>query len=99
MANGDVIFATGGTVNAGKTFVNSSTGTITIGTTAITYSAYYAGLPTQTGSTGYFLSTDGTTPSWTAVSQVPSQTGSNGYFLTTNGTSASWASLSDWGTV
>lgn len=68
MANGDVIFATGGTVNAGKTFVNSSSGTITIGTTAITYSAYYAGLPTQTGSAGYFLTTDGTTPSWASLS-------------------------------
>jgi hypothetical protein len=68
MANGDVIFATGGTVNAGKTFVNSSTGTITIGTTAITYSAYYAGLPAQTGSAGYFLTTDGTTPSWASLS-------------------------------
>ena len=68
MANGDVIFAIGGTTNAGKTFVNSSTGTITIGTTAITYSAYYAGLPAQTGSAGYFLTTDGTTPSWASLS-------------------------------
>jgi hypothetical protein len=67
MANGDVIFTTGGTVNQGKTFVNSSTGAITIGTTAITYSAYYAGLPAQTGSSGYFLTTDGTTPSWASL--------------------------------
>jgi hypothetical protein len=67
MANGDVIFTIGGTVNAGKTFVNSSTGAITIGTTNITYSSYYAGLPTQTGSNGLYLTTDGTTPSWAAA--------------------------------
>jgi hypothetical protein len=68
MANGDVIFATGGTTNSGKTFVNSTVGTITIGTTAIIYSAYYTGLPAQTGSSGYFLTTDGTTPSWASLS-------------------------------
>jgi len=68
MANGDVIFTIGGTTNTGKTFVNSSTGTITIGTTAITYSSYYTGLPAQTGSAGYFLTTDGTAPSWVSLS-------------------------------
>jgi len=68
MANGDVIYSTGGTVNTGKTFVNSSVGTITIGTTNITYSTYYTGLPAQTGSAGYFLTTDGTTPSWASLS-------------------------------
>jgi hypothetical protein len=68
MANGDVIFAIGGSTNSGKTFVNSTVGTITIGTTSIVYSAYYAGLPAQTGSAGYFLTTDGTTPSWASLS-------------------------------
>jgi hypothetical protein len=68
MANGDVIYSTGGTVNTGKTFVNSSVGTITIGTTNIVYSTYYTGLPAQTGSAGYFLTTDGTTPSWASLS-------------------------------
>jgi hypothetical protein len=67
IANGDVIFAVGGTVNQGKTFVNSSVGTITIGTTDITYANYYAGLPAQAGNNGYYLTTDGTTPSWAAV--------------------------------
>jgi hypothetical protein len=67
MANGDVIFTIGGTVNSGKTFVNSTVGTITVGTTAIVYSAYYTGLPAQTGNAGYYLTTDGTTPSWGTV--------------------------------
>jgi hypothetical protein len=93
MANGDVIFTIGGTVNNGKTFVNSSTGTITIGTTAITYSAYYTGLPAQTGSSGFYLTTDGTTPSWGAVNALPTQTGNTGKYLTTNGSVASWAAI------
>ena len=71
MANGDIVNCTGGTVNTGKTFVNSTTGTITIGTTNITFAAYYAGLPVQTGNSGKFLTTDGTTPSWGAVSVDP----------------------------
>jgi hypothetical protein len=66
MANGDIVNTTGGTVNSGKTFVNSTTGTITIGTTNITYAAYYAGLPAQSGNSGLYLTTDGTTPSWAA---------------------------------
>ena len=74
MANGDIINTTGGTVNTGKTFVNSSTGTITIGTTNITYSAYYAGLPSQVGSNGLYLTTDGSTPSWAAVSSYSAPT-------------------------
>jgi hypothetical protein len=93
MANGDVVYSTGGTVNTGKTFVNSSVGTITIGTTNIVYSTYYTGLPAQTGSSGYYLTTDGTTPSWGAVNALPSQATNSGKYLTTNGTAASWATI------
>jgi hypothetical protein len=67
MANGDVVFAIGGTVNFGKTFVNSTSGTITIGTTAITYSEYTTALPSQTSNAGKYLTTDGTAPSWGAI--------------------------------
>jgi hypothetical protein len=67
MANGDDFNVQGGTVNAGKSFVNSTVGTITIGTTNITYSAYYAGLPAQSTNAGKYLTTDGTTPSWGEV--------------------------------
>jgi len=93
LANGDVVNITGGTVNSGKTFVNSTTGTITVGTTAITWASYYTGLPSQTGSTGLYLTTDGTTPSWSAVSALPSQTSNSGKYLTTNGSAASWATI------
>jgi hypothetical protein len=67
MANGDIVDVLEGTVNSGKAFVNSTSGTITIGTTAITWAAYYTGLPAQTGNAGKYLTTDGTTPSWAAV--------------------------------
>jgi len=73
VANGDVIFTTGGTINTGKTFVNTSVGTVTIGTTSITFSAYYTGLPLQSSNSGKYLTTDGTNPSWgAAVTSVTS---------------------------
>jgi hypothetical protein len=74
MANGDDFNVQGGTVNAGKSFVNSTVGTITIGTTNITYSAYYAGLPAQSTNAGKVLTTDGTTPSWAAPTGATSGT-------------------------
>ena len=67
MANGDVVFCTGGTINSGKTFINASTDPITIGTSAIIYSEYSTALPSQTGNSGKYLTTDGTTPSWGTV--------------------------------
>ena len=54
----------------------------------------YDPLPSQTGNTGEFLTTNGTTTSWAVVSQVPSQTGNAGLYLTTNGSAASWATVS-----
>jgi len=51
-------------------------------------------LPSQIGSNGYFLTTDGSTASWAEVDALPSQTGNNGYYLTTDGSTASWAELS-----
>lgn len=50
-------------------------------------------LPSQTGNTGKFLTTDGSTPSWATVDALPSQTGNSGKYLTTNGTTASWDAL------
>jgi hypothetical protein len=50
-------------------------------------------LPTQTGNTGKFLTTNGTISSWASVDALPSQTSQTGKFLTTNGTVASWASV------
>jgi hypothetical protein len=48
-------------------------------------------VPSQTGNSGKYLTTDGTTSSWGAVDALPSQTSNSGKFLTTNGTTASWA--------
>jgi len=53
-------------------------------------------LPSQTGNTGKYLTTDGTDKSWGTVSQyaLPTQTSNEGKFLTTNGTSESWGTVS-----
>lgn len=50
-------------------------------------------LPSQTGNSGKFLTTDGTAASWANVDVLPSQSGQSGKFLTTNGTTASWANV------
>ena len=65
--NGDVVFTITGTQNTGVTFVNTmAAGTTVVGTSSIIFSTYTsASLPTQTGNSGYLLTTDGTTPSWT----------------------------------
>ena len=47
-------------------------------------------LPTQTGNSGKFLTTDGSSASWATVDALPSQTGQSGKVLGTNGTTASW---------
>jgi hypothetical protein len=51
-------------------------------------------LPSQTGNTGKYLTTDGSAKSWGTVSQyaLPSQTGNAGKFLGTDGTNESWVS-------
>ena len=49
--------------------------------------------PSQTGNSGEYLTTDGTTVSWGAVDALPSQSGNSGKYLTTNGTAASWATI------
>jgi len=48
-------------------------------------------LPDQTGHSGQFLTTDGTTADWASVDALPDQTGHSGQFLTTDGTTADWA--------
>jgi len=54
-----------------------------------------ATLPSQTGNSGKYLTTNGTDKSWGTVSQyaLPSQTGNSGKFLTTNGTAESWGTV------
>lgn len=50
-------------------------------------------MPTQSGNSGKFLTTDGTNVSWGSVDAFPTQTGNSGKFLTTDGSAVSWASV------
>ena len=50
-------------------------------------------VPSQTGNSGKYLTTNGTVSSWGTVDALPSQTGNSGKYLTTNGSTASWASI------
>lgn len=52
-------------------------------------------LPAQSGNSGKFLTTNGTTASWANVDALPSQSGNSGKYLTTNGTTASWTTITD----
>lgn len=52
-----------------------------------------AAVPTQTGQTGKFLTTDGNIASWAPVDALPSQATNSGKYLTTDGTSASWTTV------
>jgi hypothetical protein len=53
-------------------------------------------LPSQSGNSGKFLTTDGTTKSWAIIQQysLPSQASNSGKYLTTNGSVESWATIS-----
>ena len=47
-------------------------------------------LPSQSGQSGKFLTTNGSAASWATVDALPSQTGQSGKVLGTNGSTASW---------
>jgi hypothetical protein len=50
-------------------------------------------VPSQTGNSGKYLTTNGTVSSWGTVDALPSQTSNAGKYLTTDGTTASWATV------
>ena len=77
---------TGGTT--GQAIITDGAGNISFGDVDA--------LPSQTGQTGKFLTTDGTDPSWDTVAQfsLPTQTGNAGKYLTTDGTNESWGTVS-----
>lgn len=70
--------------------------TITINGSAVSLggTATISGLPSQTGYSGRYLTTDGTNASWAVVDALPSQTGNSGRYLTTNGSTSSWSVIS-----
>jgi hypothetical protein len=80
---GDITGVTAGTGLTG----GGTSGAVTV---SLDTSSIYV-VPTQSGQTGKFLTTDGTSSSWAPVDALPSQTGNAGEFLTTDGTTASWA--------
>ncbi len=80
---GDITGVTAGTGLTG----GGTSGAVTV---SLDTSSVYV-VPTQTGQSGKYLKTDGTTSSWSTVDSLPSQTGNAGEFLTTDGTTASWA--------
>lgn len=84
-ANADITGVTAGTGLTGGG--NSGALTVSLDTT----STYV--VPDQTGQSGKYLTTNGTTSSWGAVEALPSQTGNSGKYLTTNGTTASWGTI------
>lgn len=82
------------TPNIGVATATSINGTTipTSKTLVATDSTTYV-VPSQTGNSGKYLTTDGTTSSWGTVNALPSQTGNSGKYLTTNGSTASWAAI------
>lgn len=83
VGDGTITITQGGTTKG--TFTTNQSGD-----TTIDIDAGGSSLPSQTGQSGKFLTTDGTDASWGTVDALPSQTGHNGEMLTTNGTNASW---------
>jgi hypothetical protein len=80
---GDITGVTAGTGLSG----GGTSGAVTV---SLDTSSVYV-VPTQTGQTGKYLTTNGSAASWATVDSLPSQTGNAGEFLTTDGTNASWA--------
>lgn len=77
-------------INISGILKGNGTGTITAATAG---TDYQAPLPSQTGNTGKFLTTNGSALSWQTVDALPSQSGNTGKFLTTDGSSPSWAEV------
>jgi hypothetical protein len=79
-----------GTTGAGETYTCNTTGTITFGTTNISFAQISAA---QIYSAGTGLTLSGTQFAVAAAQLLPTQSGNNGKYLTTNGTATSWAVL------
>lgn len=109
MVAGSQIYIQAGSTNAKATFTQTTTGTITFGTTALVYvsnaisfvTGTFSGLGTPPSPYGLITDASPTSSStnpvqsggtYTAINAIiPSQTGNSGKFLQTNGTSVLWA--------
>jgi len=79
---------TGGT--AGQAIITDGSGGLSFGAVD--------SLPSQTSQSGKFLTTDGSTASWSTIThpnELPTQTSQSGKFLTTDGTDASWDTIDE----
>jgi hypothetical protein len=85
------VLASAGSLNVSA---NTIPGTAIV-TGSITASQLAAGaaVPTQTGHSGQYLTTDGSSASWATVNSLPSQATHSGQYLTTDGTNASWGTV------
>jgi hypothetical protein len=84
--------STNPTLAAGEMGFETDTGLFKIGTGSTTWTSLsYSGLPSQSGNSGKYLTTNGSAASWATLNALPTQTGYSGYLLTTNGTTASWS--------
>jgi hypothetical protein len=82
---GDITGVTAGTGLSG----GGTSGAVTV---SLDTSSVYV-VPSQSGHSGKYLTTNGTVSSWGVVDALPSQTGNAGKYLTTNGTAASWETV------
>ena len=90
LSEGSTFFVQQGTTGAGETYTCNTSGTITFGTTNISFAQISAA---QIYSAGTGLTLSGTQFAVAAAQLLPTQSGNNGKFLTTNGTATSWAVL------
>ena len=81
--SGDIESVTAGTGLTG----GGASGAVTV---ALDTTSVYV-VPTQSGQSGKYLTTNGSAASWGTVQALPTQTGNTGKFLTTDGSAASWA--------
>lgn len=90
LSEGSTVFVQQGTTGAGETYTCNTSGTITFGTTNISFAQISAA---QIYSAGTGLTLSGTQFAVAAAQLLPTQSGNNGKFLTTDGTATSWAVL------
>jgi hypothetical protein len=89
LAEGDFCFVQVGTANGGSGFILITTGTITIGTTAVTYTQFNTAQAITAG-TGL---TESPANTLSVTIPVASVSGNSGKYLTTDGTATSWAAI------
>jgi hypothetical protein len=91
-AIGDMIVGASGGV-ASRLSPGSNGQILTIVSGSPSWQPNVTGLPTQTGNNGRFLTTNGTTASWSQIYQVPTVVGQSGLFLGNDGVNYSWMTL------